>query len=74
MKNETLIAARKHSGKTQAQVAKEIGFAEVAYQRYEYGMREPKVTTAIKVANALGIKGFNEFRELWGYDTKGAMR
>ena len=54
MKNETLIAARKKSGKTQAQVAKEIGFADVAYQRYEYDKREPKVTTAIRIAKTLG--------------------
>ena len=65
MRNENLIAARKQSGKTQAQVAKEIESTEIAYQRYEYGMREPKVTTAIKVANALGVKDFNSFCELW---------
>ena len=65
MKNEALIAARKQSGKTQAQVAKEIESIEIAYQRYEYGMREPKVTTAIKVANALGVRNFQEFCKLW---------
>ena len=65
MRNENLVAARKQSGKTQAQVAKEIGVAEVAYQRYEYGMREPKVTTAIKIANVLGVQ---DLRELWGND------
>lgn len=69
MRNENLIAARKQSDKTQAQIAKEIGFAEVAYQRYEYGKREPKVTTAIKIANALGVKDFREFCELWGITT-----
>ena len=63
MKNETLVAARKQSGKTQKQVAKEIGNAESAYQRYELGMREPKVTTAIKVARALGV---TDLRELLG--------
>ena len=36
MRNEILIAARQKSGKTQVQVAKEIGIAEVVYQRYEY--------------------------------------
>ena len=65
MRNEKLTAARKKSGKTQAQVAKEIGIAEVAYQRYEYRKREPNVTTAIKVANALGIESFQDFCELW---------
>ena len=65
MRNENLIAARKQSGKTQTQVAKEIGIVEVAYQRYEYCLREPKVTTAIKIANTLGVKDFQKFCELW---------
>ena len=72
MKNENLIAARRQSGKTQAQVAKEIESTEIAYQRYEYCMREPKVTTAIKVANALGVKDFNSFCELWNADNNPA--
>lgn len=53
MKNETLIAARKQSGKTQAQVAKEIGIAKAAYQRYERGKVLPNVITAIKIAKSL---------------------
>lgn len=66
MRNENLIATRRKSGKTQAQVSKETGLAEVAYQRYEYCMREPKVTTAVKIARTLGVKNFQEFCELWG--------
>ena len=62
MRHETLIAARKKSGKTQAQVAKEIGFTDVAYQRYEYGKREPKVTAAIRIAKALG----STVENIWG--------
>ena len=53
MKNETLIAARKKSGKTQAQVAIEIGIAETAYQRYEQGKVIPNVLMAIKIAKSL---------------------
>lgn len=53
MKNETLVAARKKSGKTQAQVAKEIGIAENAYQRYEQGKVIPNVLMAIKIAKSL---------------------
>ena len=49
-----LQAAREQSGKTQAQVAKEAGISEVAYQRYEYDKREPSVRTAIRIARALG--------------------
>ena len=67
MKNENLIAARKQSGKTQAQVATETDIATIAYQSYERGTRTPIVTTAIKVANVLGVKDFKAFCELWGY-------
>ena len=48
-----LQAARERSGKTQAQVAKEAGITEVAYQRYEYDKREPRVRTAIRIARAV---------------------
>lgn len=48
-----LKAAREKSGKTQAQVAKEVGIAEVVYQRYEYDKNEPGVRTAIRIARAL---------------------
>lgn len=50
-----LKAARERSGKTQAQVARETGIPEQAYQRYEYGSREPRVSTAIKIADALDV-------------------
>ena len=63
MRNENLVAARKQSGKTQAQVATETNIATIAYQSYERGTRTPAVTTAIKIANALGVK---DLRELWG--------
>ena len=48
-----LRATREQSGKTQAQVAKEIGVSELSYQRYEYDKREPGVRTAIRIARAL---------------------
>jgi len=48
-----LKAAREMSGKTQAQVAKEAGITEVAYQRYEYDTRQPSARTAIRIARAL---------------------
>lgn len=51
--NMKLRAAREVSGKTQAQVAKEIKIAERAYQNYEYGVREPGVYTAIRIAQVL---------------------
>lgn len=73
MRNENLIAARKQSGKTQVQVATETEIATIAYQSYERGTRTPIVPTAIKIANALGVKDFHEFCELWGTNPKIAM-
>ena len=49
-----LKAARVQSGKTQTQVANEIGVTEVAYQKYEYGERVPRADVAIRIARALG--------------------
>ena len=54
MINTTLIATRKQSAKTQAQVAKEIGIPKNSYQRYEQGKVIPNVLTAIKIATSLG--------------------
>ena len=50
-----LKAAREQSGKTQAQVAKEVGIREQAYQKYEYDKSTPNVRTAIRIARAVGI-------------------
>ena len=49
-----LREAREASGKTQAEVARETGVAEVMYQRYEYGWALPRADKAIRIANALG--------------------
>lgn len=62
MKNANLIAIRKQSGKTQKQAADELGLAEVAYQRYEYGSGTNTIKTAIRIA-----KMYNTTVErLWG--------
>lgn len=60
--NITLKAAREKSGKTQLQVAKEVGVTEVTYQRYEYGEREPRASTANLIAEAVGAT----VESLWG--------
>lgn len=49
-----LRAAREKSGKTQAQVAKEICVSKTHYQNIEYDKNEPGVRTAIRIAQALG--------------------
>ena len=56
-----LRTAREKSGKTQAQVAKELGVTESAYQRYEYDRIEPGVRTAIRIAKILGSTVENLF-------------
>ena len=48
-----LRAAREASGKTQAQVAKEIGVSELSYQRYEYDKRIPRADIAVLIARAI---------------------
>ena len=53
-KNTVIKAAREQSGKTQAQVAKEIGITECSYQRYEYNKVTPNAITAIRIAKTLG--------------------
>lgn len=54
MKEDTAIkAARERSGKTQQQVANEIGIAKTAYQRYECGKVVPNAIMGVKIAKAL---------------------
>lgn len=55
-----LRAAREKAGKTQAQIAKAVGISELGYQRYEYGMREPGVRNAIRIADELGVVDLRE--------------
>ena len=60
MRNVKLQAAREKSGKTQAQIAREIGTSEAVYQRYEYGKNVPSVRTAIRIADALNVTDLRE--------------
>lgn len=46
---------REKANLSQAQLAKSAGIAVNSYQRYEYGEREPKISTVIRMADALGI-------------------
>ncbi len=65
-----LKAARKQSGKTQAQVAKEAKIAERTYQDYEYNKSEPSVQTAIRIARVLD----STVEELFGAATPGIAK
>ena len=61
MENE-LQEARKKLHLTQREVAEKVGITARAYQRYEYGEREPGVCVAIRIAYAL----MTTVPELWG--------
>ena len=63
MKNRILKEKRKAVGLTQQEVAKKVGITDTGYMNYEHGRREPKIGTAIKIADALGVR---DLRELWG--------
>jgi len=63
MKNEILIATRKQSGKTQKQVAIEIGIAEVTYKAYEQGTRTPSAPIGNSIAKAFSTTS----EKLFGY-------
>lgn len=63
--NEALKAARDASGKTQAWVAEKVGISLQMYQRYEYNQNEPSVRTAIRIADVLGVKSYQDFKEIF---------
>lgn len=66
MKNIKLIERRNKADLTQAEVAKKAGIQERAYQNYESGVRTPKANIAIRIADAIGVKSYKEFKELFG--------
>ena len=53
-RNEKLIATRQKAGKTQREVAQNLGLAYQEYQRYEYGMNQKAIQTAIRIAREYG--------------------
>ena len=63
--NTRMLAARKASGKTQKEVAKEARVSERQYQAYEYGESEPSASTVVRIADALGT----DARTLYPPDT-----
>ena len=62
MKNSILKERRKRAGMTQLEIAKKAGVTDIGYLNYEQGKREPKISTAIRIADALGVQ---DLRELW---------
>lgn len=53
--SERLIQLRNEKKLSQEAAAKEFGVVVRAYQRYEYGQREPQLSTLIKMADFYGV-------------------
>ena len=53
--SERLIELRDSRKLSQKEVAKEFGVVTRAYQRYEYGEREPQLSTLIRMADFYGV-------------------
>lgn len=51
---------RKEKGLTQVQVAKKAGITERNYQRIESGEQQPKVMTAMLIAQSLNIENIKD--------------
>lgn len=66
MKNIKLIEWRNKAGLTQVEVAEKAGIADRAYQNYEAGERIPRADVAIHIADAVGVKSYKDFKELFG--------
>lgn len=62
---------RAKKGLTQTQVAEQAGITVTSYQRIEYGTQRPSLTTAIRIANILGVI---DLRELWKDDALGCVK
>ena len=52
---ERLVFLRKQKNLSQNAVAKAIQAAPRAYQNYEYGAAEPRLSTLIKIADFYGV-------------------
>lgn len=52
---ERLIELREKNNLSQAQAAKEFSVVVRAYQRYEYGEREPRLSTLVRIADFYGV-------------------
>ena len=59
-----LKTTRQKAGLTQEQVAEKADISTRSYQQYESGEREPKVTTAILIAETLNSTVEYLFKEL----------
>lgn len=52
---ERLARLRNDKGVSQAAFAKEIGISHRSYQAYEYGEREPQLTTLVRMSDFFDV-------------------
>ena len=53
--SQRLLELRTERALSQAQIAQEVGVVVRAYQRYEYGQREPQLAVLIRMADFYGV-------------------
>ncbi len=53
--SDRLVLLRENRGLSQKDVAQEFDVVVRAYQRYEYGEREPQLSTLIRIADFYGV-------------------
>jgi len=53
--SERLVALRRRKGISQAAAAKQVKAALRAYQNYEYGSAEPRLSTLVRIADFYGV-------------------
>lgn len=67
MKERTpLKEKREKAGLTQTESAVKAGISVRAYKMYEAGGRKPRSDVAIRIADALGVKSYKDFKEIFG--------
>lgn len=53
--SEHLLLLRRSHGLKQTELAEKIGISSKGYQNYELGLREPKMSTLVALADFYGI-------------------
>ena len=53
--SQRLLELRTERALSQAQIAQEVWIVVRAYQRYEYGQREPQLAVLIRMADFYGV-------------------
>lgn len=67
MKSETALSRlREQKNITAMALARKAHIPKTSYYNYESGIKTPNIMSAIKIADALGVK---DLRELWSVET-----